>query len=485
MSAQIISKSGQVQEVVDMPDIFDVLEGGEDQNAVKYLLGFGGKDGGAQQVVEVVSSMNEAHAVEIQSAPATAVVAGVPQAVVISQPGPMHGDPGAKTGKLGKRMVRKRDTSGLKAIYSCQCCGKAFTTKFNLKRHINMHCYKSKEACMPIIGPPSANIQSKKPIQHRMPKPNGGSVNQTFVMTAPGVQAVQPNPIPVAAPSEAPTIRIVSSSSSSVPAENSASSPLSYSIPVEVVQSMENQQGPMTIINSGESGISMTSPVPQHTVHHLPKPITVINPNAPMNTVPGSPSSVQNIVSPCAVSTSIPLVVSTGSSVGIPTAISPDSQASIAGESSLASPTEPLEPAPTPTEDNATLLNILNGGLSIAVRKPIVRLPAGWVRKPVHDYRGIHIFYYNTAGKKFASLGEVEAFFARLGFQVASDVFDFEVSDVDRTLAGGGPLLISPRDAVAVKKTLAASSGVGNNVSEKGDSDLEEEDDEEDEEVDV
>ena len=44
MAAHIFSESGQMQEV-DIPDIFDVLEGGEDEGAVKYLLGFGGEDG--------------------------------------------------------------------------------------------------------------------------------------------------------------------------------------------------------------------------------------------------------------------------------------------------------------------------------------------------------------------------------------------------------------------------------------------------------
>ena len=39
MAAHLFNESGQMQEV-DIPDIFDVLEGGEDENAVKFLLGF-------------------------------------------------------------------------------------------------------------------------------------------------------------------------------------------------------------------------------------------------------------------------------------------------------------------------------------------------------------------------------------------------------------------------------------------------------------
>ena len=44
----------------------------------------------------------------------------------------------------------KRDTSGNKAIHNCDSCSKSFTTKFNLKRHINMHCHKSRENGVPI-----------------------------------------------------------------------------------------------------------------------------------------------------------------------------------------------------------------------------------------------------------------------------------------------------------------------------------------------
>ena len=44
MAAHLFNDSGQMQEV-DIPDIFDVLEGGEDESAVKFLLGFNADDG--------------------------------------------------------------------------------------------------------------------------------------------------------------------------------------------------------------------------------------------------------------------------------------------------------------------------------------------------------------------------------------------------------------------------------------------------------
>ena len=39
MAAHLFNESGQMQEV-DIPDIFDVLEGGEDESAVKVCWNF-------------------------------------------------------------------------------------------------------------------------------------------------------------------------------------------------------------------------------------------------------------------------------------------------------------------------------------------------------------------------------------------------------------------------------------------------------------
>ena len=63
---------------------------------------------------------------------------------------------------------RKREpVDPARCIYPCDCCGKAFTTKFNLKRHINMHCSPSKEAGVPLQGPPSASQPSRKSREKR------------------------------------------------------------------------------------------------------------------------------------------------------------------------------------------------------------------------------------------------------------------------------------------------------------------------------
>ena len=157
MAAHIFSESGQMQEV-DIPDIFDVLEGGEDESAVKYLLGFGGEDSGiepGQITIETQPPQQPQQQQQLVVSLASPASTTGSSSVISPRPCSSTETKGPKSGK--------RDTSGLKAIYKCQNCPKAFTTKFNLRRHINMHCHKSKEIGVPIQGPPSASAPSKKP----------------------------------------------------------------------------------------------------------------------------------------------------------------------------------------------------------------------------------------------------------------------------------------------------------------------------------
>ena len=62
MSAHLFNESGQISEVVEIPDIFDVLEGGEDENAVKFLLGFNGEEGSG----DVETSSNPSNQITLQ-----------------------------------------------------------------------------------------------------------------------------------------------------------------------------------------------------------------------------------------------------------------------------------------------------------------------------------------------------------------------------------------------------------------------------------
>lgn len=57
MAAHVFNENGQMHEV-EIPDIFDVLEGGEDEGAVKFLLGFAGDDE-SEQVNSVLIRVDE------------------------------------------------------------------------------------------------------------------------------------------------------------------------------------------------------------------------------------------------------------------------------------------------------------------------------------------------------------------------------------------------------------------------------------------
>ena len=191
MAAHLFNESGQMQEV-DIPDIFDVLEGGEDESAVKFLLGFNGDDnpgddgsgltiatgspelmnnnGLVQQVLNS-SPLSSPTLVEKTSTPARVVVqieppTGLANSIVTSPGGTLaatSGGGGTASDQVKTDKPRRREpVDPSRCIYACDSCGKAFTTKFNLKRHINMHCSRSREAGVPIQGPPSASQPSRK-----------------------------------------------------------------------------------------------------------------------------------------------------------------------------------------------------------------------------------------------------------------------------------------------------------------------------------
>ena len=167
MSDQLFNDSSTVGTTAEIPDIFDVLEGGEDEGAVRYLLGFNGEEAsvgllgqvdsfGGMEVIE--KYVGEGIALPLNGTnyvpSVTAANVGMPT-ITVKSPVTIKEDANSANSK-------KRDTSGAKAIHNCDSCGKSFTTKFNLKRHINMHCHKSKENGIPVQGPPSASAPAKK-----------------------------------------------------------------------------------------------------------------------------------------------------------------------------------------------------------------------------------------------------------------------------------------------------------------------------------
>ena len=157
---------------VDIPDIFDVLEGGEDESAVKFLLGFSAEDDDDDGI--------PAEHVVLESSPqqTTTHLSNEPISFQPTANGPTSAGESISSNesntasseahltKEGK--PRKRDpVDPSRCIYNCDNCDKAFTTKFNLKRHINLHCNKSKAAGVPIQGPPSASMPSRKARERR------------------------------------------------------------------------------------------------------------------------------------------------------------------------------------------------------------------------------------------------------------------------------------------------------------------------------
>jgi hypothetical protein len=189
MADQLFSESAAVGSTEDIPDIFDVLEGGEDEGAVRFLLGFNGEEvsgvgflshvdtfGGMEVMDKYVSeslslgltgsylpSLSSADQPHQQQQQQQQTV--LPSLTQIKSPVAVrqaHSSLSSSSSSSNSNSSKKRDTSGAKAIHNCDSCGKCFTTKFNLKRHINMHCHKSKENGVPIQGPPSASAPAKK-----------------------------------------------------------------------------------------------------------------------------------------------------------------------------------------------------------------------------------------------------------------------------------------------------------------------------------
>ena len=183
MAAHLFNESGQMQEV-DIPDIFDVLEGGEDESAVKFLLGFNADEDAVATSESANEILNNNGLVQqvLTSSPLTSPTLASPLGqdnnssparVVVQIEPPLQSSlsqinnsassiQGDNEDSKSEKSRKREPVDPSRCIYACDSCGKAFTTKFNLKRHINMHCSRSREAGVPIQGPPSASQPSRK-----------------------------------------------------------------------------------------------------------------------------------------------------------------------------------------------------------------------------------------------------------------------------------------------------------------------------------
>lgn len=284
MAAHLFSESGQMQEV-NIPDIFDVLEEGENEGAVKYLLGFGssGEDEGLVPVVDIpIQSMDPAKVVNVPPSMTSMGMVQGTSSLLQSTVSTTSQDGSVSSGEVPA--IRKRDTSGAKAIFACDCCGKAFTTKFNLKRHINMHCHKSKEAGVPIQGPPSANQPSKKYVQGRLCRIRGdepGSQKSNNVPGSDGAQGITSMGTTLGSYQN-------TNSSSSSSSSNSSDIPTSHISPqfrTLIQTSVPSQASPTPSLNLSPASLPV-QPLPEASLQIIQdlnnhSPTTVSSANAP------------------------------------------------------------------------------------------------------------------------------------------------------------------------------------------------------------
>jgi len=136
-----------------IPDIFDVLAGGEDESTVRFLLGFNGEEASVSLLggvgVDTFVGMDNmekyvGEGINLNMTLPSPHTQEYIHPVSRSEPVPIVSRSPVIIRQAQTSAGKKRDTSGTKAIHNCNSCGKSFTTKFNLKRHINMHCHKSR-----------------------------------------------------------------------------------------------------------------------------------------------------------------------------------------------------------------------------------------------------------------------------------------------------------------------------------------------------
>ena len=445
MAAHLFSESGQMQEVSDIPnDIFQVLEGGEDEGAVKYLLGFGderGEEGDDEDEEEDEDEEDGFHVGSPQNSISNSSSAVIQMGNNNISKGLETISKGIDPGSLTPQQVaaRRRDTSGLKAIYACNSCGKAFTTKFNLKRHINMHCHRSKAAGIPIQGPPSANTPSKKPTTVVLPK----SVTTTttklatpFPITAnaapsvltyqvgTGASTATVQVVPLQSPSPTPSLNLSPSSFPAQPLPEASLKilkDLNGSIPVATTATLASSSS--STIAAATAVTSAASSRPLTLLTTLQAKPSSISSTSTTKTSSSSSTVIPPLPSNITVNISVPV---SGSS----TNVLPSAESLYMATSSAISSVLPVELFDKDDGDAATTKSIEfvvkpASEAQKQIRK-IDSIPDGWVRKVVRiGKRDFKVFFYSQTGKKFSCHSEISQYFSRLGYAVNLGVFDF------------------------------------------------------------
>jgi hypothetical protein len=385
----------------EIPDIFDVLEGGEDEGAVRYLLGFNGEEGsvgllgqvdsfGGMEVIDkyvgdgISLPLNGTNFVQ-------SVTATHQNAPTITVKSPVT----VRQVTTSAANSKKRDTSGAKAIHNCDSCMKSFTTKFNLKRHINMHCHKSKENGVPIQGPPSASAPAKKNEKlkgERSPEPNEMSKNSVHVTN------VTPQHQTVLAPNQT------------------------------VIQRPSVVPVPYTrVVTVSQTEYQRTEP---DSTYKLPSvqtilPVSVYTSSTTMGT------TTYSTITSCDSSQPVPSVTSSSHNTDYGTLpadlFDPDSS-----QSQPPSPTSPPhaeEVILMVDKDNASALvadpnKAVAGTISAVQPVTLTTVPSGWTRK-LSPETG-RVIFISPLGKVFTCHDEIVQYFKGFHFSVPLGLFDFD-----------------------------------------------------------
>jgi len=379
MADQLFNDSSTVGSTADIPDIFDVLEGGEDEGAVRYLLGFNGDEGGLLGQVETFGGMEvmdkyvgEGMNLGLSGA---YIHTQAPSTTVLQTKTPItirHLHAAANN--------KKRDTSGAKAIHNCNSCGKCFTTKFNLKRHINMHCHKSKENGVPIQGPPSASAPAKK-------------TDKTLMKTELRMTGLHAN--------ENQQQKVHISNTGTVLTPNhtiihSAHTPVTYSRVVTVPQTEYQRTEP----DSTYKLPSVQTILPVSTVY------TTIN-----SAVAGA-NSFSTIAASCDSSQTVSSVTSSSHN----TDFGPLPADLFDPDSSRSQPPSPTSPNGSQHEAEENYSNPVT----------LTSIPAGWTRKVSFETR--RVSYFSPLGKVFNSHEDITQYFKTFNFLVPLGLFNFDPS---------------------------------------------------------
>ena len=349
---------------VDIPDIFDVLEGGEDESAVKYLLGFGGGDGGGGSGATAAAPISVPVGV---STAASVRAATSPSSMSSSSKLDGGGNGGEEVRRgPGGRLVRQRDTSGLRAIYACNCCSKAFTTKFNLRRHINLHCNVSKEVGVPLQGPPSAHFVSKKStgskiVSSLQPAAPGTGVLPLIKKAPTVVAAAAASHQPISAPlmaSSAPLLRLTPSGPpSQAPSFSISPHPAvavgatsGSSAGCATVKVLQDLKGGFSGGNNSLTPISLSSPSPRPSAGGLvitatSAPSAMSSTAASVTPASSSASSTEAVTLPSKVISMFPNSIVASSTAPTTTTNLPSFTVSVAVAPAASSPASNISPA--------------------------------------------------------------------------------------------------------------------------------------------